>query len=264
MISNDYVDILKNKFSERCQRNKEYSLRAYARDLGISPQRLSHILNRNYGLSEKAATDIAKKLGFTENEITHFTTMVAAKHSRSKIAKDKASKQLAELKSHYQDLSIDHFKIVSDWYHFAIMELSLLESFSSSPKSVAKALDITELEAKIAIERLLRLELMEKTKGGKLKITGNYFADPKGTPSDALKKFHQQLMQKAQTALFTQGLAEREFSSTIIAINKSDLAEAQKDLRAFRASFDKKFSVKDNKTNIYCLGMQFFRIDNIQ
>lgn len=256
--NNDYVDILKDHLSDRCKRNKGYSLRAYARDLGISPQRLSHILNGRHGLSPKSAALIANSLGLNESETAYFCALVEKKHARSKSVKDEANKKLNEMKSFYKDLSIDHFKIVADWYHFAIMELSLTESFSTNPKWIAKTLAITEIEAKMAIERLLRLELMEINKKGVLKITGNFFADPKGTPSSALRQFHKQLMQKAHDAITIQPVETRDYSSTVIAINEDDLPLAKLELKNFREKFDKKLSSNNKKTKVYCLGMQFF------
>lgn len=256
--SNDYVDILKDHLSDRCKRNKGYSLRAYARDLGISPQRLSHILNGRHGLSPKSAALIANNLGLNESETTYFCTLVEKKHARSKLVKEEANKKLSEMKSFYKDLSIDHFKIVADWYHFAIMELSLIDGFSSNTKWIAKRLAISEMEAKLAVERLLRLELMEINQKGALKITGNFFADPKGTPSEALRQFHKQLMLKAHEAISIQPIERRDYSSTIIAINDDDLPLAKLELKNFREKFDKKLSSNNKKTKVYCLGMQFF------
>jgi uncharacterized protein (TIGR02147 family) len=259
---NDYVEILKDHLSERCKRNKGYSLRAFARDIDISPQRLSHILNGRHGLSSKSALIIAKNLGLDEIETTFFCTLVEQKHARSKLVKEEASKKLNEMKSFYKDLSIDHFKIIADWYHFAIMELSLTESFRSNYKWIAKALGITEVEVKMAIERLLRLELIQVSKQGEISITGNFFADPKGTPSEALRQFHKQLMQKAQEAVSIQAIEKRDYSSTIMAINESDIPNAKIELRKFREKFDKQFSSTTKKTHVFCLGIQFFSLQN--
>lgn len=259
---NDYVQILKDHLIERCRRNKGYSLRAFARDLEISPQRLSHILNGRHGLSSKSAMIIAKNLGLNESETTLFCTLVEQKHARSKLVKEEASKKLNEMKSFYKDLSIDHFKIIADWYHFAIMELSLTEEFKSNSKWIAKTLGITEVEVKIATERLLRLELIEVSKQGNISITGNFFADPKGAPSEALRQFHKQLMQKAQDAVSIQSVEKRDYSSTIIAINESDIPNAKIELRKFREKFDKQFSISPKKTHVYCLGIQFFSLQN--
>lgn len=258
----NYRDILKDKLSERCQKNGKYSLRAFARDLELSPQRLSHILSGRHGLSPEAAQKVAAGLGLSEEETTFFCTLVQEKHARSGVLKTKAKEKLQEITSQYKDLSLDHFKIIADWYHFAIMELTLVEGFSSEPKWIAKALNITPMEAKMALERLLRMDLLEKSADGELSLTGQFFVDPKGTPSQALRQFHRQLMEKATLSLEFQKLEQRDFSSTVLAIDEADLPKAKEVLKNFRVQFDKEFSAGKRKTKVYCLGIQFFSLQS--
>lgn len=54
--------------------NPGYSLRAFARDLKISPQLLSNVINGKRGLSADLAVRVAKTLGLSEFEKTVFTT----------------------------------------------------------------------------------------------------------------------------------------------------------------------------------------------
>ena len=257
----EFIQILKERLSERCRKNSGYSLRAFARDLEISPQRLSHILNGRHGLSPEAALSITKKLGMNESEAAYFCALVEQKHARSALVKQEAKKKLKDIKTVYKDLSSDHFKIISDWYHFAIMELTLIEGFSSEPKWIAKTLGITVLETNIAIKRLLKLEMMEKKKNGTLILSGQFFyGDPKGVPSQALRQFHQQLMMKSIQAMEFQNFDQRDFSSTVLALDEDEIPLAKKKMKEFRESFDRQFSGSKKKTKVYCLGMQFFNL----
>lgn len=258
-MKQDYIEILKTKLSQRCSKNSHYSLRAFARDLGISPQRLSHVLNGKHGLSPKAATEIAEKLVLSESEKALFCALVEQKHGRSKIIRAEAQEKLKNIGDSYRNLNLDHFKIIADWYHFAIMELTLVEGFKSEPKWIATALGISEINVKLAIERLLKLEMLE-TKNGHLHLSGQFFTDPQGIPSEAVRNFHRQLMQKAMESLDFQDLGEREVSSTILAIDSEDYDSARKDLQNFRKEFDKKYSAAKKKNKVYCLGFQFFRL----
>lgn len=260
-MTQDYRDILKERLSERMQKNSKYSIRAFARDLGISPQRLSHVLAGKYGLSPEAAEGIADTLGLNESEKTLFVTLVQERHARSRIMKANAKARLAEMKSNYQSLNLEHFKIISEWYHFAIMELSLIEGFRSDPKWISRQLGVSEVQVKMGIERLLKLEMIEKDKLGKLRITGNYFADPHGIPSQALRSFHRQLLEKAIVALECQGLEEREVLSTVLALDEREISEAKVMLRKFREEFDQRFSRSKKKTSVYCLGIQLHRLN---
>lgn len=259
-MMNNYRDILKEKLSDRCRKNATYSLRAFARDLEISPQRLSHILNGKHGLSLRAALLIARKLNMNENETNYFCASVEEKHARSQKLKAEAKEKLACIKSTYKDLSIDHFKIISDWYHFAIMELTLIDGFNQEPRWIARTLGIKEIEVKMALERLLKLEMLEQDTKGNLKLSGQFFADPGGVPSDAIRTFHRQLLMKAAESLDYQALEERDISSMIMAINQEDLSEAKADIKKFREEFDAKYSNTKKKTSVYCLGIQFYNL----
>ena len=59
-----YRDVLKEMLGTRVASNPNYSLRAFARDLGISASTLSHVLSLRKGLSTKSATQVAKKMFF--------------------------------------------------------------------------------------------------------------------------------------------------------------------------------------------------------
>jgi hypothetical protein len=47
--------------------------------------------------------------------------------------------------------------MISDWYHFAILDLTRLDDFQPEPAWVSRKLGLTVSEVKIAVERLLRL-----------------------------------------------------------------------------------------------------------
>ena len=258
----NYKEILKSKLAERTNKNIQYSLRSFARDIGLSPQRLSHILNGRHGLSVQAAGLVASKLSMNETEKDFFCTLVQKEHSRSKAMRTEAAKRLKNLKFHYKNVELDNFKLISDWYHFAIMELTLIENFSNNCKQIGKSLGISEVEAEMAIERLLKLKLLIKEKKGSLKIRGNFFADPKEIPSEAIRNFHKQLLSKSINAIDFQDLNERDFSSLVVAVDEKDIATAKKEIKKFRESMDRLFSKSKKKTRVYCLGVQLFALQN--
>ena len=83
----DYLEIIKDEFGSRIESNPSYSMRAFARDLEISPSRLSEILNGRGGMSSVMAQKIASKLGLQRSEIDYFKALVERRHGRSKKVK---------------------------------------------------------------------------------------------------------------------------------------------------------------------------------
>lgn len=70
-IPKHFSDLIRDQFHIRALKNPSYSLRAFARDIGLSSGGLSDILTKKSGLSESKAQIIAEKL-FTNTEERSF------------------------------------------------------------------------------------------------------------------------------------------------------------------------------------------------
>lgn len=256
----DYRLVLREELESRCGKNPRYSLRAFARDLGITSSRLSEVLSGRYGFSREAARKIAEQLGWSNSEITLFCDLVDAEHARAKQSRERARDRLAATPPAYQQLSLDAFQVISDWHHYAILELVAVDGFVNKPKWIAQRLGISDHVATAAIERLKRLDLLEE-KNGRLQATDTFTATPSDVPSDALKKFHKQLLEKALTALHLQKVEERDISHLVLAVDRGQLKEAKETIRKFRRTFDARFGRGPKKNSVYCLGITFFKLE---
>ncbi len=85
-----YRSYLERQYQARRGKNSAYSLRAFARNLGIAAPKLSQIFSGSCGLSGESAQRIAKKLDLSETETQYFVALVELEHSRSKIGKAQA------------------------------------------------------------------------------------------------------------------------------------------------------------------------------
>lgn len=258
----DYRDILEDELSTRRQNNPAYSVRAFARDLGISSPRLSNILNKKQGLSVESAREIAKRLKIPEGKKRWFYLSAGALHSRSDKERKEFQKKIKEIKNEskvYSEISMEYFTIVSEWYHFAILELTLLKTFQYDIQWIANTLGIDPQNAQDAIERMKRLDLVQE-KNGTLVATHQYIESPDEMASSALKKFNSQLIQASLRAITEQPVHEREISSILIGIEKSRLPELKERLKDFRREFSYEAAKGDNKDTLYCLATQFYSL----
>lgn len=96
MQTQNFRDILKAELEKRQLRNPRYSLRSFARDLGLSAPRLSDVLRGRYGLSRGVAESLAEKLKLPEEEAAYFCDLVEASHGRSRHAKELALARLRD------------------------------------------------------------------------------------------------------------------------------------------------------------------------
>lgn len=262
-VEYNYRLILEGEFDGRKRRNPGYSLRAYARDLELPASKLSEILRGICGLSAQSATKLAKKLQLTPEESKYFIYAVEAQHARSKKSKIHARKMLSELKQSedFDEISLERFRIISDWWHFAILELTELDDFSSSHEWIASRLGLSLQVVEDAIERLIDFGLLENI-SGKLIQTHINLATPSGIPSREIRKHHSQILMKAQESLAVCSIEERDFSAMTMVIDDEQMEEAKKLIKDFRRNFDRLMKQSSTKKKrVYTLAIQYFPLD---
>src|SRR5690349_20444302 len=74
---------LRDVLKERQSKNRSNSMSAFARDLRMSPQKLSQVLKGISGLSVQAAQETAKLLALDPGESDLFVALVGTVHARS-------------------------------------------------------------------------------------------------------------------------------------------------------------------------------------
>src|SRR5690606_1615418 len=90
------------------------------------------------------------------------------------------------------DLSLEIFRLLSDWYHLAILELTGIKKNNWAFVAIAKKLGISSIQAQSSVELLERLELLEKDKNGKYVKTQLNLLAASDVPNRALRNFHKQ------------------------------------------------------------------------
>lgn len=257
----DYRKYLSDELARRLGVNPRYSLRAFARDLGMNPGRLSHILRGHYGLSQNAAGVVAKKLNLGPQESKTFCDLVAIKHSRSSSEKTKASQRLKQTKAHFNSLSLDSFMLISEWYHLAILEYFSVSGSNTNVLQLSKSLGISPQLATQAVDRLVRLKMLKKDKTSRrFKPSGSFFVDPKGVSSKAVQNFHKQIIELALRSLVIESPSEREFGTVLLSFDRARMREAQADIEKFRFQFNKKFGSYKKGNLVFALSTQFFKV----
>lgn len=256
----DYRQILKGELERRCRRNPRYSLRAFARDLAMGSARLSEVLSRKTGLSGEKAVEISAVLGFTQEQTEYFRDLAEAEHARSQVGRELAKARLGKYRQlEYSSLETDHFRMLQDWYHFAIFELLGTHKAQSDARWIATALGIQEVEAKLALERLERLGFIEFKRKRYAQVE-QFHAISSAVPSEAIQKFHRQVIEKAAIALGSQNIDRREFGATIMAVNRADLPKLKAKLRELRKTFNQEAAQASKKDSVYCLSTQLFEL----
>lgn len=259
-----YQKILKQELETRILRNPSYSLRSFAKNLGLSAPHLSDILNAKKGLSLTSAHRIAEVLKFQEDEKQVFCDLVVIKHSKNAQDVKAAKLRLKEnrQKNSFQDINTEEFKLVSEWYHLAILHLIELKEFEPNPEWIAKKLSLPIATIKDALDRLEKANLIKRD-NEKWQLVSK-FVTTNNAPKAALKNFHHQILSKAAQSIDQQSSAERDLSAIILSCSDEKLPEAKEWIKTFRRKFCDDLDKSKVKNRVYCLAIQFFKVSHTE
>lgn len=248
MLENSYpyIPILTKEWNRRKAQNNQFSLRAFARFLNMSPSLLSQILSGKRRLTKTQALKIADRLDFSPAERMYLLTTLFSDSIDAPII------------PHRQILEEDQFSLIADWYHYGILGLASLEFNESSPKWIARRLSISENTAVEALRRLLRLKLIEITDSSLRQIT-----PPLDTtdhiPSGAIKRHHKQNLDLAKEKIDQVDLNKREYSSITMAINPKQFKKARELITEFQYKLSEILE-QGPKTEVYTFATQLFPV----
>lgn len=237
METTHYQQFLTQEFTRRVERNPRYSLRAFAKAISMDIASLSQVLNGKRLLSIKKAELVMKILDLNIEERAMFLVTLAKEHEQKKKRSNPLAKKILTTHRSYsgkaRNLSIEHFTIISEWYHTAIMELTYVKSFKSEPNWIAKKLNITPMQATLAVQRLLELELLEMREGKLVKTSQRLLTVDRHMTSVALKKRQKQIIEKSLYSLENDPIEVRNHSAMTMAIDPEHIPEAKRRINDF-------------------------------
>ncbi len=224
-----YLSKLEDEFARRQRQNPAYSLRAFARFLNIDASSLAAVFKRKRKLPSDKAQLIVKKLGFSPIEKQKFLTSLQA--SRASLA------ALALQNIAVPASTIDeerHFRIISEWEHYAVLTLAKVEGFQSNTAWIANRLGISELRARSALNRLLEAGLLKQDAKKGVTPTHARITTTEDIASESLRQAHKEALEMGARKLDTVEVLDRDYSIETLAFDPGKLGEAKALIREFR------------------------------
>lgn len=225
---------IQEELARRTERNPRYSLRAFSKALGFEATVISQILNGKRVPSLRTAQKLIAGLNLSPEAEEQFLTSLAETHQ------DRGMKRLSPFfkkgaeRRPARELSLDLFRVIADWHHYAILALTHTEGFQSNPQWIATELKLTVTQVNLALNRLLELGFLERdTKGNLQRSTEPFTTADKGITDSALKRHQQQILEKAIDSLQNDPIETRSNTSLTFAINPENLPEARKRIEDF-------------------------------
>lgn len=244
---------LQQELVVRIQRNPKYSLRSFAVFLGLHSGTLSQLLSGKRPIGKRLRRTLGERLGLSPVEIEAY-------EDRSRRGREDMREEAGETLSaaDYRQLSLDAFSVISDWYHFAILELAKLKNFRADPRWIGRRLGITATEARAAFERLSRLDLLVKSEAGWEASFQNLTTLQFPFSSGAHRRLQRQLLEHAIAALESVDIEYRDQTALTVTIPRAKLPELRAKITEFRRGFDQLADSYPEKDEVYQLVISFF------
>lgn len=248
----NYQKFLKQQLDIKKSKNPSYSLRAYAQWLGMSPAHLSQVMSGIRPMTNKVSLKIVEKFNFSPSEKIEFFESVHRVILEENIKKDDEFFLIKE----------DEFKLISDWYHFAILSCFDLAGSSAKHEWLAKKLSLDVKVIDQAIERLLRMNIIAKKNGKYIQIK-KPIRTTTDVPVAAIRKYHAKNLEIARDKMESVEVDKREFTSITMAINPKKLKIAKELLTDFKRRLADLLEVGE-KSEVYTFSAQLFPLTKIE
>lgn len=261
-------EFLRRELDRRLGTNPRYSLRAFARNLGMSPGELSEVLREKRPMSARACQKVAKSLAMSPAEFKQLLVLAATARPGSSsdfaeggpmpVKADSARASVAALR-----LSEDRFRLVSDWWCFAILNLLDLDDVIWDRTELSERFGITALQAQLTMDRLERLGLVKKTGSDRAVATNEFVEHLTDVSSEAIRRYHRSLLQKAMDALESQSRDERDITGIGLALDRREFKSISREISEFQDQLIAKYGRKRRGRkldSVYQLEVALFRL----
>jgi uncharacterized protein (TIGR02147 family) len=207
---------------------------------------------------------MTNELALTTHERTQFMKSLAAiQNDRTLQRLNPAFRQLAQGVTPTLEISVEDFDAISDWYHYAILELTFTRGFSSDETWIARRLGISVSQAREAIERLIRLRLLERDSNGVLsKAHETITTAGHKITAPALRHYQRQILEKAVTSLDTVAIEQRCMHSITVPVTLPNIPLAKEMIREFARALCKTLE-NGEPTEVYQLGIALYPVSTL-
>lgn len=251
----DIPSLLRERLRAAKRRNPRFSLRAFAKQLGIDYSTLSQVLRSRRGLSARALEAIGKRIGLSEQAIRTYAQSLKKKPRPKNLP-------AAIRKIH---LDLDTFHLLSVWYHCAILELTRIREFRTDSRWIAKALGISVEDVNIAVQRLLRLGLLEMAGRNRwIDKSGDAEFRTAALTDAARARMNEEIHESALAAIRRIPSAYRAHRQALVALDSTQLSRLNRLADDFLQELRSLASDGGTKDDVYQVAIAIFPVTTLK
>ncbi len=237
------ASVLKEVYALRSAR-RPYSLRAFARDLGLSHSYVSLVLNNKKCLPVATLRSLGDKLGLESHQVLELEK------------NESPSKRKAKT---FSQIELDKFRLMCRWYYVAILELVQLKGFAPSTKNIADYLDLEMDDVSEALSAMKRLGVI-KISAGKWTCIEEKRSIVAPTSTEAIRAYHRQMALLAHDELSkidSHHFKCRDITGMTMPINPKRISGAKRKIARFRRSLEA-YLTQGECSEVYQFNLQLF------
>ena len=254
LSEHDIPSLLRERLRAAMRRNPRFSLRALAKQLGIDHSTLSQVLRNRRHLSARVLEGIGKRMGLSDEVIRAY----AQGHK-----KKKPSNPPQNIRGVHFDL--DTFQTLSIWHHYAILELIRVEGFKTDSRWIAKTLGIAVEDVNIALQRLMRLGLLEMAARDRWVDTSGDAEFQSATLTEAARnQMNQEIHERAIDAIQGVPSEHRVHRQVVVALDSEKLPQLQALADEFVSELRTLASESDAKDDVYQVEISLFPVTTLK
>lgn len=263
-----YIDpaaYIRDKLEEKKQKNRSFSLRSWARQLGMKSHGPLHaIINGQRGIPKKFVPLFIQHLGLDRKESNFFEALVDFQRAKRPEEKEFYQKRLETLspKELRKVEDFEGYKYLSDPLHIILAELTELKGFRPDAGWIKQRLlmkpgmkDIEEV-----IQRLILLGIL-KQEGSALKKQVKHIYTKKEMMNQGIQLYHKEMIKLSNAMLEQQDVSEREYNGVSFNIKLKDMPKIKESIREFVDQLIQNYEAPSGEgEETYHLNVHLFRL----
>jgi uncharacterized protein (TIGR02147 family) len=252
------AEILNAAFKRKRIQRPEYSKRALARDLGVSPAFVTNLFKGKKTLPNSRLLDIIRILELDIHERNRLIEIVALGNIPSGVLGAQRGAKMILGDRHVHEGPNMH--LLANWYNLALLEGLDLEPPHNTIAALKKRLRLTNSQIENALDCLIKTGTVEVENGQFRKVAAHLYI-PSGRSKKEIRQFHEKMILKAREQLMTRN-SDQDFQRRLItgftfSVDQDDIEELKAMIMKFLNSLSRK-ATKVRGTDIFQCNLQFF------
>lgn len=261
----DYRDFLRESWQRMQSKSRRYSYRWFSRKAGLgSPSYLKLVMDGDRNLTDDTAGRFAHAFDLDEQEARYFAALVRMNQAGSTEERSRWFEELSSVPRYRATRRLDRsqYDYFALWYCVPIRELVARGDFVEDPAWIGRQLrpPISASNARKALELLFELNLVERTADGQLQQSQPLLTTGPQLRALAARRFHQQMLHRAEEAMDNVPLDEREVGGVAVRLTRPQVQHLKRRLYELRQEVLQLDGAGGGEQAVYHFAFQLFPV----